>query len=143
MSYGCSASSASSSRLHTALYNFDYSDNGLNNYNFYTVEGDVSANRVVLLTGAHNGGGWWIFGQYVDGHAWVCDGAIDYSYYECRPDPNTPGEWISVFQYSSTALSMNWGWGGSYNGWFGAYAWNPSTYDFNYQPKMITGIVPN
>ena len=53
------------------------------------------------------------------GHAWVCDG------YD-----------------NSDNLHINWGWGGSYNGYFSAIAMNPGTYNFSESNSMICGIKP-
>ncbi len=53
------------------------------------------------------------------GHAWVCDGYND-----------------------ENMLHINWGWGGSYNGYFSADAMNPGTYNFSEYNSIITGIKP-
>ena len=37
---------------------------------------------------------------------------------------------------------FNWGWGGSYDGWFAMSALNPSKYSFNSSKKAIIGIEP-
>jgi len=53
------------------------------------------------------------------GHAWVCDGYDD-----------------------SNMLHINWGWGGSYNGYFLATAMNPNDYFFDEYNSIIIGIQP-
>ena len=51
------------------------------------------------------------------GHAWVCDG------------------------YDNTdKVHINWGWGGSYNGYFITSAMSPGTYNFNESNSIIIGI---
>lgn len=140
MSYSCDGSGASTSRVPNTFQNFGYSGGSYSDYNYFTVKNEVYAGYPVILAGGSNGG-WWIFGQYQNGHAWVCDGVVEYMYYNCVPDPNTPGEQISVYAgHYDASLHMNWGWGGSWNGWYSAYNWNPSTLTFNYQRKMVTGI---
>lgn len=141
MSYSCDGSSASTSRVPNTLQNFGYASGGsYANYNYFTVKNDVAAGYPVVLAGGTNGG-WWIFGQYINGHAWVCDGVSERMYYNCQPDPNTPGEQIAVYAgHYDAALHMNWGWGGNWNGWYDAYNWNPGNSTFNYQQKMVTGI---
>jgi hypothetical protein len=60
-------------------------------------------------------------GQGVDGgHAWVCDGYQGTDYYH-----------------------MNWGWGGSYNGYFYLTALTPGGSSFNGSQSMVYNIEPN
>lgn len=51
------------------------------------------------------------------GHVWVCDGYTDEDY-----------------------LHFNWGWNGSYNGYFIVGDFTPGPYDFNSSQSMIRGI---
>lgn len=140
ISYSCDGSSASTSRVPATLQNFGYSGGSYNDYEYFTVKNEVDSGYPVILAGGSNGG-WWIFGQYQDGHAWVCDGVQERMYFDCVPDPNTPGEQISVYAgHYDASLHMNWGWGGNWNGWYSAYNWNPSNLTFNYQRKMVVGI---
>jgi len=53
------------------------------------------------------------------GHAWVCDGYDD-----------------------NNKVSINWGWGGSYNGYFLLSNMVAGSYDFTEGNSMITGITP-
>jgi len=53
------------------------------------------------------------------GHAWVCDGYDD-----------------------NNKIHINWGWGGSYNGYFLLSDMAPGTYDFTEGNSMIIGIQP-
>lgn len=55
------------------------------------------------------------------GHTFICDG------YDAAKD----------------MYHFNWGWGGSYNGWFAMSALNPHKYTFNSNKKAIIGIQPN
>lgn len=53
------------------------------------------------------------------GHAWVCDGYDSFN-----------------------NLHINWGWGGSYDGYFAASAMNPGNYSFSEYNSAIIGIKP-
>ncbi|MBK6962834.1 MAG: C10 family peptidase [Bacteroidales bacterium] len=54
------------------------------------------------------------------GHAWVCDG----------------------YRLSDNKFHFNWGWSGSYNGYFAIGALNPGGNNFNDDNRIITGITP-
>jgi len=54
------------------------------------------------------------------GHAWVCDG----------------------YRISDNKFHFNWGWSGSYNGYFAIGALNPGGNNFNDDNRIITGIEP-
>jgi hypothetical protein len=71
--------------------------------------------------------GWWIFGQYSDGHAWVCDGYLSYT------DPC----WSSLLKYN-----MNWGWSELHNGWYSFNNFNLGSNTFNYKRGMVYNIKP-
>lgn len=141
MDYKCNGSGAQTAQSTSTFQNFGYSSGGsYNNYNYFTVKSEVMSGYPVILAGGRDAG-WWIFGQYKDGHAWVCDGVQEWMYFNCVPDPNTPGEQISVYSGNYDAfLHMNWGWGGAWNDWYSAFNWNPGSHTFNYRQKMITGI---
>ena len=82
------------------------------------------------------------------GHAWVCEGAYEYttcgSYFveylinrSTNPSYSScgiPAYWApqSSSGWGQKFLYMNWGWYGQYNGWFGGDSVNP-TEDRNYQ----------
>ena len=54
------------------------------------------------------------------GHAWVCDG----------------------YRLSDNKFHFNWGWSGSYNGYFAIGALNPGGNNFNEDNRIVTGITP-
>ncbi|MHC1707154.1 MAG: C10 family peptidase [Bacteroidales bacterium] len=62
----------------------------------------------------------WSDYQYISGHAFVCDGYQDTSY--CH---------------------FNWGWSGSYNGYFYLNALNPGGSNFNLVQELIINIYPD
>ena len=59
-------------------------------------------------------------GDGIGSHAWVCDG-VD----------------------ASNMYHFNWGWGGSYNGYFALTAINPGGFNFTSNQHAIIGIKPN
>ncbi|HTA28342.1 MAG TPA: C10 family peptidase [Bacteroidia bacterium] len=54
------------------------------------------------------------------GHTWVCDG----------------------YNSNTSQFHMNWGWGGSSNGWFALNALNGGAYKFNWWNEALIGIEP-
>lgn len=54
------------------------------------------------------------------GHAWICDG----------------------YRSSDSKFHMNWGWSGSYNGYFAIGSLNPGGNNFNDENRVIVGAVP-
>ena len=130
MDYGCDASSANTENSVANAFknNFGYSQSatyidyeGTSNYNI--VRNELRISKPVILKGGRRTGTW-PFYQYVDGHAWVCDGFVSWS--DCHS--------------SMLSFYMNWGWEGSYNGLFALNNFNPSNYSFNYKSGAIVGI---
>lgn len=127
--FGCSGTSAPTTAMTTTLGNFGYSSS-LASYNYFTVKSEIQSNRPVILTGTDTGKS--------EAHAWVCDGFQHWDFYNCVPDPNTPGEKMAAYNGYTANLSMNWGWGGWYNGFYYAYSFNVAGYSFNSYNQMIT-----
>lgn len=110
---------------------FGYSSASQAEYNYETVKQQLRLTRPVILGGGRKSG-WWIFSTYKDGHMWVCDGfrrSFIWSE-DCSMG------WGYLY------LHMNWGWGGYENGWYAFNNFNPDTYTFNYQVKMVYNIKP-
>lgn len=128
MDYGCSSSGASTEDEVASSFrnDFGYRTASYADYNYQTVQNELDNGRPVILSGGKNIG-WWIFGNYDDGHTWVCDGYINYV------DPC----WGSTLKYN-----MNWGWNSLYNGWFSFNNFNPGSYTFNYKRGMVYNIKP-
>lgn len=128
MDYNCDGSGADTKNevASSFINDFGYSTATYADYNYQTVKNELNYGRPVILRGGSNTG-WWIFGQYSDGHAWVCDGYLNYIY---------PG------YFSYLMFHMNWGWNDSYNGWYNFNNFNPSDYTFNYQTGMVYNIKP-
>jgi len=131
MNYSCSSSGAASENAAAAFKNnFGYSNASYTGFNHNTIKQQIRSNRPVYLA-AHSSSScflWWC--SYQDGHAWVCDG------------------YMSSFQCDTGAsyllLHMNWGWTqfSGTNGWYYYNRWNPGTYDFKYNKRMIYNIIP-
>lgn len=77
------------------------------------IKAEIKAARPVLL------GGW--NSSATGGHFFLVDGY----------DPIT------------NFFHINWGWGGSYNGWFALTALNPSTHNYSSYKKAVIGIQPD
>ena len=117
MTYGQSASSASTSNAPAALHDyFDYtqttyasrannSDNWVN-----LLKNDLDRGRPIIYSGRSTQSG---------GHAFVCDGYTD-----------------------DGQFHFNWGWGGLYNGNFSIDALNPGTNDFNDEQCIVYQLKP-
>ncbi len=140
MDYDCDGSSAQTSDAASALTGtFGYSTASYGNYDYNTVRSEVkNFNRPVILRGGRNSG-WWIFGVYADGHAWVCDGTRETEYWRCYQDG---GNLYSTPYIGYLYLHMNWGWGGSYNGFYAFNNFNPGSHTFNYKTRQIVNIKP-
>jgi len=132
MDYNCDGSGADTKSEVASSFTSDF---GYSSARFLDYEGtvrdivksNIRAGNPVIFRGGENTG-WWIFGYYSNGHAWVCDGYLS-SYY-CE---------IGATYLS---LHMNWGWGGSNDGYYSYNNFNPSDYDFNYKAGVILDIRP-
>jgi hypothetical protein len=144
MDYGGDGSGASMSNVPGALKNiFHYTsashiEYGLSSYN--TVKSNVSAKRPVILSGFSTRDASWLglVVKYKDGHAWVCDGYNETSYTWCNDDGSFGGG--ATYLY----FHLNWGWGGSSDGYYGFDNWAPTgtSYNFKYARGAIVSIVP-
>lgn len=119
MNYACSESGAYSIDARNALRNdFSYSSATYRSWDRNLAKADIRAGRPVILEGF--GGG--------SGHAWVCDG------YRFNFNCTTASGY--------TYYRMNWGWGGSHNGYFTVSDWTPGNHNFNSNKGMIYNIIP-
>ncbi len=161
--YGKDGSGAYTSNVPGALKNiFNYSSN-VKHKNF-----DGSANSAVeIMNNLKNGRPVILDGKRdralgfisYNGHAWVCDGfrytclkrnltvvtiSAMYGYVEVRYTPDTDGSTATETNY----FHMNWGWGGSNNGWFninsiGLTTSNGDYRNYQYDRNMVVNIYPN
>ncbi len=120
MDYTCSNSTVSSYNIVPTFENvFSYSTSATHaNYNQATVKYEIDYDRPVILVGTDG----------TEAHAWVCDGYA--SAYYCELGVTT------------LHFHMNWGWLGEYDAYFAYNNFNPDTYSFNTNRKMVTGIQP-
>lgn len=123
-SYFCDGTgvSASANMGNVLKTQFNYSFANWGTYDYLTVKSNINNNRPVILAG-DNGS---------SGHMWVCDGYTQYSYYyeDCTGYVYYP------------RFHMNWGWDGSFNGYYAYNNFNPSNTNFNNNKKMIYNITP-
>ncbi|RAW00823.1 C10 family peptidase [Pseudochryseolinea flava] len=120
MSYMCFGSGANGDAIVPGFVSsFGYSSlASYRSYNLTTITTEITTwGRPVILTGYRSG----------SGHAWVCDGF--YEYYSCSGGTYAP------------MLYMNWGWDGSYNGFFSTSGFDPMGGSNYYTGlKMVTAI---
>jgi hypothetical protein len=135
--YGCSSSSQESSKIPERFNQFGYSASFTDNYDLQLIMNQVAWKPIILAGGRKKDGISW--NMYTDGHAWVCDG-YQYFYQKGRNDDGS----CNGMGWTYIWLHMNWGWGGTCDGWFNAHNFNPSTdtfsYTFNYERKIIYNI---
>ncbi len=117
--YGPNATSASSSKAKIALQTyFGFNTNGLKYKNNFTNSEWVNKLKADIDAGRpiyYRGDN-----NGAAGHAWVVDGYDNNDYFHC-----------------------NWGWGGSYNGFFSLTSLNPTSYyNLTFHQGAITGIEP-
>jgi streptopain len=127
MNYSCDGSGANTkNKVIDAFKSFGYSPN-MRYLSYPTsstnITNDLNSRMPVLFKGGRQGN-WFIFPVYEDGHAWVCDGY--------QKNNNCTNTFLN--------LHMNWGWDGSWNGWYSSSNFNPGGGDFNYQSAVIVGI---
>lgn len=133
MNYGADGSSADTKEQVASSFvnDFGYSSAQYLDYegtsNFFKVEDEIKYNRPVIFRGGDID--WKFFGLipvYSNGHAWVCDGYRKITY-PCA---------------SYLYLHMNWGWNGTYDGWFAYNNFNPGGNTFNYKSGVVVNIKP-
>ncbi|MBB2147128.1 hypothetical protein GM921_16610 [Pedobacter sp. LMG 31464] len=137
-SYDCSGTGANLSSVPNSFINtFGYANTAqyltYGSGSYVTVQNELKASRPIIMGGGTQGN-WLIFPIYIKGHAWVVDGF--HEGFVCGPEGGYTG--ASTFLY----FHMNWGWGGSYDGWYGLHDFTPGISSYNYENRMIIGIHP-
>ena len=125
------------------VYTYNYSADYLVGYVESETRQSVNLNRPVFLYGASSSGG----------HFWVCDGTRYHTpgkvYVLYVVDYIEPLQFVAAGQpyealesYNYHMYHMNWGWGGTYDGW---YLNEGFPYNNNYKQDMrqMTNIRPN
>jgi hypothetical protein len=138
MQYTANSSGAYVYDIPSVFVGWGYSNSmaysSIGNFYYSGIEGDIQARRPVIFDGYNDVSTyspWYYFGyvsySYSTGHAWVSDG-MDIMTHRC---------------YSSIkSYSMNWGWDGDSNGFYGVPAPRNSSYNFQYNMHVLTGIHP-
>ncbi|WP_454045035.1 C10 family peptidase [Chryseobacterium sp. Marseille-Q8038] len=103
-------------------------------FNSATVLSEITSNRPAILSGYSTKSGS-LFPTYSGGHVWVVDGAHHLiTCPETLPDGSTVGGGGYLW------FHMNWGWGGSHNGWFGYADANSGNGNYQYKRQMVYNI---
>lgn len=129
MNYGCSGSGASMNDAKNALKNnFGYSNSvSLINFDRELLSQQLKLwDNPVILSGGN--------------HAWVCDGYKRYKHIWIH-NPGSIYEY-TTYEFSQYYLSMNWGWGGSFDGWYLYNDFTPGSSNYNSNKKMIIWAEP-
>lgn len=128
MGYSPEGSGAYSAQVPSAMNNYfkykrgkmTYRANVTTDEYMALIRGELEKRRPVYMGGASSTGG---DGRDAAGHAWLCAGYMS---------------------ESDSRYFMNWGWGGSANGFFNLRSNNMPAqgYNFNQNQECITGIIP-
>ncbi|SRX55996.1 C10 family peptidase [Aequorivita sp. CIP111184] len=118
INYHCNSTGVYNTYDESALLrnSFGYSSAGQGNYNTTTIKSNIRANKPVILAGG--------------GHMWVCDG-----FKNGKICFEGGASWYLL-------LRMNWGWGGSFNGYYYYDNFNPNGNNFNSDLQMVYNINP-
>ena len=140
-------SSSKTDSVDIALKNtYNYLTGGRTYYNETTLRTSLANNRPVFLSGEK-------VGTTSAGHAWVCDGYVYVtpgkhfqlyvtSYDEPLYFANTYCGYDNLTNSNYYQYHMNWGRGGSHNGWFMNQMF-PTNYEYPENLQMIANIRPN
>lgn len=115
---------------------FNYSSASFGNYDvssYNTVIANLNNHQPVILSGCSDDINILEFKfSYGNCHSWVCDGYMQTTYYVNGQETS---QYLSFY--------MNWGWGGTYNGWFAFNDWHLTNgWDFKYADEMVYNIHP-
>ena len=144
MNYQPSGSGSNIYNAYSALQNMGYTSASVNSYNETLIKQSLSNGRPLYIRGVDEANG---------GHAWVLMGSKELKYtYMCDWDVydsnnNYVGVWSTIVnphlndgEILSTSWNFNWGWNGSYDGYYNAGVYNPSNYDFSNSVQIIPEI---
>lgn len=139
-------SSSNEYKACNALKGYGYKNSQLKKHDAVSIVGQLKQQRPVFMKGVSNG----------EGHAWVCDGynhKQTVTYYEVMGLDKAYWDHTKQFSYRAmystnlntvyyTYYHMNWGWGGSQDGYFYENAVNPTPYNFSTDRQDIIDIYP-
>lgn len=133
MNFGCEGSGAFTNSIPDALIDdFGYQSASYSDFSFWTLKQDLNAGRPVILSASKDEFCVLVWCVALKGHAWVVDGYIEYEVWDYACENG------NVY----VSLHMNWGWGGSYDGWYSYSDWSPGSSSYDYGKKMVHNINP-
>lgn len=138
ITYSCSGTSVSSSVDKADFFRNKFNYSSAQNSSWFDsgVKVDLANNRPVFVeAGTTKKVFFGIFTVRGSGHAWVCDGAR--SSMACYED-----EHGNFYGIGSSSFHMNWGWGGSNNGYYSTGNFNTANGNFNFEPQIVHNIKP-
>jgi len=138
ITYSCSGTSVSTSVDIANFFKnkFNYRNAQNSNWNDTQVRLNLEKNKPVYVSAGTTKKV--LFGTIKvrnSGHAWVCDGAR--STMACYED-----EFGNYYGIGYSSFHMNWGWGGSNNGYYSLGHFNTTNGNFNFGPKITYNITP-
>ena len=121
-----------------ALVEYGYPSSYVQSHNYSNVVYELWNSRPVLMSGASG----------ISGHSWVCSGVnsnnhiYEFLLYTLAEFPPLRYELVDSFNGGEEIkyLYMNWGWEGTYNGWFYADNANPGSDNYNWARTEIVNI---
>lgn len=135
--YYCDGTGAAANinAISSTFKTFGYSTSATSgDFNSSIVLNEIKSNRPVILSGYRTKTGS-IFPIYDGGHVWVVDGAHQViTCPETLPDGSTIGGGGYLW------FHMNWGWGGTHDGWFGYADANSGNGNYQYSREMVYSI---
>ncbi|MBR5373888.1 MAG: C10 family peptidase [Paludibacteraceae bacterium] len=150
MNWQCGSSGASDENAVNYMKSAGYSNCVVSDYNYARIRIYLNNRKPVIMGGySRRSGGFWSY-SYSGGHTWVADGykAVVADYYTYVVDTST-GYYSESYVKSvlrNSYLHINWGWGGSNNGYFaeGCFDtregnfdnWGANWAESNYQYKV-------
>lgn len=136
MDWGCDGSSAETSDVPGALKStFGFASANYASFDITTTYNELVNGYPVILRGGEKATKWLIFDVYENGHSWICDGM---EYYRMKIKIPVGRFGYDITCVPSYSYHMNWGWNGSYNGWY--TSWSNPVGSFSYQAGMVYNI---
>lgn len=132
---GSGDESASSNIVSTFKTTYGYSSAAYSGYSlssYNTLRTYLGYHQPIILMGCANHSSiLGIINKYWNCHAWVCDGYLETTYYHNGTETS-----------QTLYFDMNWGWSGSYNGWYAFDNWSNPLANFQYADAFVYNIHP-
>ena len=117
-------------------YSFADYDKSYDGYDYNKIQTDIMYERPAILSGYPGKNNTWNYPEG-DGHTWVCGGTSSTTFEFCMNG--------TFEEYSTLDFYMNWGWQGSFNGWFAFNNWTIIAHqgeDYQYYNELDNNIHP-